>query len=136
MYNQQTFTYNDAANFYIGARRLQVSQVMLPLTYNFVLFRSLESKADIQLKVGLLGQFNYISATETGILPPYSINPWSKGLTLGLSAYPFRFSHDNKLGIYFDAYLGSQIYEDFYNQSSFEMPGSSFMKFGLRYQFN
>lgn len=137
MYNYQTFNYIDAGNLYIGVRRLQVSQIILPFTYNFVLFRNHVPNADIQLKVGLSGQVNFISTSDTGIsLPTYSINPWSNGLTFGLSAYPFQFKNENKLGFYFDCYLGSQIYEDFYNQSSFEMPSSSFMKFGLRYQFN
>lgn len=137
MYNYQTFNYIDVDNLYFGVRRLQVSQFMLPLTYNFVLLRSLVPKADIQLKVGLLGQLNFISTSETGIsLPTYSINPWSNGVTFGLSAYLFHFKNENKLGFYFDGYLGSQIYKDFYNQSSFEMPSSSFIKFGLKYQFN
>lgn len=136
MYNYQTFNYIDAGNFYIGVRSLQVSQLMLPLTCNFVLFRNLTPKADIQLKVGLAGQFNSISTNDTGIsLPTYSINHLSIGPIFGLSAYPFQFNNGNKLGVYFDVYRGSQIYEDFYNQSSFEIPGSSFMKFGLRYQF-
>jgi hypothetical protein len=38
------------------------------------------------------------------------------------------------LGLYLDAYRGGQIYEDFYNLSSFEMPGSSFYKLGVIYQ--
>ena len=136
MYNYQTFNYNDASNFYIGVRRLNVSQIMLPLTYNFVLFRNLESKADIQLKVGLLGQFNSISTNETGIsLPAYSTNNWSFGPIFGLSACPFKFNNGKKLGVYYEVYRGSQIYEDYYNLPDFEMPGSSFMKFGLRYQF-
>ncbi|MCE5345098.1 MAG: hypothetical protein LLG13_02255 [Bacteroidales bacterium] len=136
MYNYQTFNYNDAGNFYSGVRRLQVSQFMLPLTYNFVLLRKLIPKADIQLKIGLTGQLNSISTNDTGIsLPSYSINHWSIGPIFGLSAYLFQFQNGNKLGIFFDVYRGSQIYEDYYNQSSFEIPGSSFMKFGLRYQF-
>lgn len=136
MYNYQTFNYNDAGNFYNGERWLQVSQIMLPLTYNLVLFRNLLPNADIQLKIGFLGQLNFVSTHETGNLPAYSFNPWSNGLTLGLSAYPFQFKNGNKLGFYFDGYRGNQIYKDFYNQSCFEIPGSSFMKFGLKYQFN
>jgi hypothetical protein len=136
MYNHQTFTYIDAGNFYIGVRKLNVSQVMLPLTYSFVLFSNLMPRADVQLKVGLAGQLNSISTKDTGIsLPSYSTNHWSIGPIFGLSAYLFQFKNGNKLGFYFDVYRGSQIYEDYYNQSSFEIPGSSFMKFGLRYQF-
>lgn len=136
MYNFQTFNYIDAGNFYIGVRRLQVSQIMMPLSYNLVLFKNLLPNADIELKIGILGQLNFVSVNETGILPAYSVNPCSFGPTFGLSAYPFQFKNGNKLGFYFDGYRGTRIYEDFYNQPRFEMPGSSFIKFGLKYQFN
>ncbi len=136
MYNFQTFNYIDAGNFYIGVRRLQVSQIMLPVSYNLGLFKNRLPKADIGLKIGLMGQLNFVSVNETGILPAYSVNPCSFGPTFGLSAYPFHFNNGNKLGFYFDGYRGTRIYEDFYNQSHFEMPGSSFIKFGLKYQFN
>ena len=135
MYNHQTFTYTDAENTYIGVRKLNVSQVLFPLTYNFVLLINQFPHADIQLKAGYLGELNYISTSETGVLPEYSSNAWSNGVTLGISAFPFQFNRGSKLGFYFDLYRGSQIYEDYYNQSSFKMPGSSFMKFGVKYQF-
>lgn len=136
MYNYQTFNYIDAGNFYFGVRRMQVSQIMFPLTYNFVLLKKTLPNADINFKIGFLGQLNIVSVTETGILPEYSIHPWSNGLTIGISAYPFQFKNNNKIGFYLDGYRGSQIYEDFYNQAGFEMPGSSFIKFGLKYEFN
>jgi hypothetical protein len=107
---------------------------MIPLTYNFVLFRNLLPDADIQLKLGYAGQLNFVSESGTGTLPDYSIKPWSNGATFGISAFPVQFKNGSKLGFYFDAYRGTQVYEDFYNQKSFEMPGSSFMKFGLKYQ--
>ena len=135
MYNYQTFTYTDAENMYNGVRELNVSQVLFPLTYNFVLLRNPFPHADIQLKAGYLGQLNFISASETGILPEYSTKAWSNGLTFGISAFPFQFDGGSKLGFYFDLHRGSQIYEDYYNQSTFAMPGSSFMKFGVKYQF-
>lgn len=134
MYNSQTFTYNDAANNYSGLRELKVSQIMIPLTYNFVLFRNLLPDADIQLKLGYAGQLNFVSESGTGTLPDYSVKPWSNGATFGISAFPVQFKNGSKLGFYFDAYRGTQVYEDFYNQKSFEMPGSSFMKFGFKYQ--
>jgi hypothetical protein len=134
MYNLQTFTYNDAVNNYSGVRELKVSQIMIPLTYNFVLFRNLLPDADIQLKLGYAGQLNFVSESGTGTLPDYSIKPWSNGATFGISAFPVQFKNGSKLGFYFDAYRGTQVYEDFYNQKSFEMPGSSFMKFGFKYQ--
>ncbi|MCK4699585.1 MAG: hypothetical protein KAT38_04610 [Bacteroidales bacterium] len=135
MYNHQTFTYTDAENMYIGVRKLNVSQVLFPLTYNFVFFENQFPHTDIQLKAGYMGQLNFISTSRTGVLPEYSLKIWSNGLTFGISAFPFQFDKGSKLGIYFDMYRGSQIYEDYYNQSTFKMPGSSFMKFGVKYQF-
>lgn len=137
MFDYQTFNYIDAGNFYIGVRRLQVSQFMLPLTFNLTLFGNLFPKAEVQLKIGFIGQANFISTNDTGIsLPDYSVKPYSFGPTFGLSVYPFQFNNGNKLGCYLDGYRGNQIYEDYYNQPGFEMPGSSFLKFGFRYQFN
>lgn len=134
MYNQQMLTYVDAGNRYIGVRELKVSQIMFPLTYNVVLFRNLFPNADIQLKLGYCGQLNFVSASSTGILPDYTIKPWSNGATFGISAFPLQLKDGSKLGFYFDGYRGTQVYEDYYNQVSFEMPGSSFIKFGLKYQ--
>ncbi len=131
MYNYQIFNYIDNGNFYIGVRRLEVSQLMIPLTYNFIL----SHKADFQLKLGFLGQMNFVSADSFGILPEFSINRWSGGPTLGISVSPFKFNNGSKLGMYFDVYRGSRIYTDFYNQKGFEMPGSGFIKFGVKYQF-
>lgn len=135
MYNSQTFTYTDAVNNYSGVRDLKVSQIMLPLTYNFVLFRKIFPNADIQLKLGYTGQLNFVSESSTGNLPDYSVKPFSNGATLGISAFPYQFRNGCKLGFYIDVYRGTQVYEDFYNQKSFEMPGSSFMKFGVKYLF-
>lgn len=129
MYNYQKFNYSDAGNKYIGVRELHVSQFMVPVTYNFVF-----QKVGLQLKVGLLGQFNLVSGKGAGILPDYSVIPFSAGPTLGFSFLPFYFRNGDKLGIYCDIYRGSQIYKDFYNQPEFEMPGSSFVKFGFKYQ--
>lgn len=134
MYNSQTFTYADQGNMYIGSRDLSVHQLMIPLTYNFELFEKALPNAGIQLKIGYLGQLNFVNSNGVGILPSYSINRFSNGGIFGISAYPFRFANGSKLGFYVDAYRGTQIYKDFYNQDSFEMPGSSFVKGGIRYQ--
>jgi hypothetical protein len=135
MHNHQTFKYIDAGNMYIGVREINVSQLMLPLTYNFTLFRIILPEADIQLKAGYLGQINIISTEGFGILPDYSLRHFSNGATAGISALPFKFENGSKLGFFLDIYRGSRIYTDYYNQSGFEMPGSSFMKFGLKFQF-
>lgn len=135
MQNNQTFTYADQNNMYNGVRKLSVNQVMIPLTYNFVLFKKFLPLAEIQLKLGYMVQVNFVSTNGTGILPEYSINKWSNGAVFGISVYPFKFGNGSKLGIYIDAYRGSQVYLDYYNQKSFKMPGSSFVKGGLRYRF-
>jgi len=135
MYNHQEFTYADAGNMYIGTRDFSVSQLMIPLTYNVELFEKWLPSAEIQLKFGYMAQLNFVSASGTGILPEYSINRWSNGGVFGISAYPFKFPDGSKLGFYLDAYRGTQIYKDYYNQEQFEMPGSSFVKGGIRYRF-
>jgi len=137
MYNHQTFSFADQGNMYIGVRKFHVNQFVLPLTYNFVLFKKLMPNAEIQLKFGFLTQFNIINATDAGLtsLPDYSINKWSNGAIFGISAYPVKFNNGSKLGFYLDAYRGSRIYTDYYNKNEFEMPGSSFVKLGVRYQF-
>jgi hypothetical protein len=135
MYNHQTFKYIDAGNIYVGVRELNVSQLILPLSYNLTLFRKQLPEADIQLKAGYLGQLNFITTEGYGILPDYSLKRFSNGVTAGISALPFKFENGSRLGFYFDVYRGSRIYTDFYNQTGFEMPGSSFMKFGVKFQF-
>jgi len=135
MYNSQTFTYADQGNMYIGSRDLSLHQLMIPLIYNFVLFKKVLPEAGIQLKAGYIGQLNFANSEGNGMLPGYSINRFSNGGTIGISAYPFSFANGSKLGLFVDVYRGTQIYEDYYNQVSFEMPGSSFVKGGLRYRF-
>lgn len=133
MFSHHTFNYIDTGNRYIGVRRIGLSQLILPLTYNFVL----SPKAGLQLKLGLAVQYNlaYESNVTVFNLPDYQIHRISYGPTLGITATPFKFKNGSRLGIYADIYRGSQIYEDFYNQSGFEMPGSGYLKAGIRYQF-
>lgn len=135
LYNQ-TFTYKDAINNFDGSRQIFTSQFAIPLTYNFTLFRNLCPEKDLQLKLGYLAAYNLYSVKDKdGTLPEYDLQPFSQGLTLGLSATPVEFKNSSKLGLYLDFYRGSQVYEDFYNQTSFDMPGTSIFKFGIAYQF-
>lgn len=136
MYNSQVFTYADQNNMYNGVRELSVNQVMVPLTYNFILFKKMLPDGDIQLKIGYMGQFNFVSVKDEGTLPEYKVNSWSNGAVFGISGNIYKFSNGSKIGLYLDAYRGTQIYEDYYNLESYEMPGSSFVKYGIRYQFN
>ncbi len=136
MHNKQLFNYIDAGNFYIGVRRLGVTQLMIPITFNFPILKKKLPSLDLGLKAGLIGQTNFITSHDSGIrLPEYTYNNSSIGVTAGLKIYPLHFENGSKLGLYLDIYRGSIIYEDFYNKSSFEMPGSSFVRLGLQYQF-
>jgi hypothetical protein len=135
MVNYQTFTYADKENMYTGIRKLSVSQFMIPVTYNFILFKKLLPSLDIQFKCGYLVQINYVSGKDSGILPDYSVIKLSNGVVFGFSTFPVKFKNGSRLGFYIDAYRGSQIYEDYYNQKSYEIPGSSYIKGGLRFQF-
>jgi hypothetical protein len=135
MFNAQTFTFADTENMYVGVRDLNVNQLMVPISYNFNVLQTVFPRAEIQLKLGLTGQLNFVSISSTGTLPDYSINAWSGGALFGCSAYPVKFENGQKLGFYIDVYRGSQIYEDYYNQKTFETPGSSFIKGGIRYRF-
>ena len=135
MFNVQTFSFAHQENMYVGVRELNVNQLMIPITYNFNVLKKVWPTAELQLKLGLTGQLNFVSISSTGTLPDYSINSLSGGGLFGISAYPMKFGNGSKLGFYIDAYRGSQIYEDFYNQKTFEMSGSSFVKGGVRYRF-
>jgi hypothetical protein len=72
---------------------------------------------------------------ESGNLPDYTINKWSNGFVFGIASTPFQLPNGARAGLFVEAYRGGQIFEDPYNLSSFEMPGSSFAKFGIIYKF-
>jgi hypothetical protein len=136
MYTNQIFTYQDNVNGYNGKRKLGTSQFMIPLTYNMGFFRNKFKEGLFTFKFGYLVQFNSVNINDvTGNLTEYKIKKFSNGFTAGLATSPFHFNNGSKLGFYIDVYRGSRIYEDFYNQKEFEMPGSSFIKYGLSYQF-
>ena len=136
MYNSQTFTYNDAVNGFVGERRLGVTQFMLPVTYSIGLFRENHPEGLFQFKFGYSAQFNLFSVSDGhGNMPGYNTNSLSNGATLGLSTTPFRFDNGAKLGLFVDGYRGTRVYEDFYNRAEFEIPGTSFIKYGIIYQF-
>ena len=136
MLNFQTFSYNDEVNSFTGSRELEVSQLMIPLTYNIVLLQKLLPQQEIKIKLGAVGQYNMVAAEDTGTLPGYQIRPFSAGATLGFAAYPVVLGNGGKIGFYVEGYRGSRVYEDFYNQPSFEIPGSSYVKFGISYKYN
>jgi len=136
MHNNQTFNYIDAGNFYSGVRRIGLTQVMIPLTYNFNFLEDQNGGAILALKAGLIGQTNFAKVKDSGIrLPDHYITRNSFGFTLGVSAFPVSFKNGSSLGAYIDIYRGSIIYEDLYNPKESEIPGSSFIRTGLIYRF-
>jgi hypothetical protein len=136
MFNDQTFTYTYQPQHYIGKRSLGSSQFMVPLTFNLGIFRNNQPDGFLQLKIGGLLQYNLISVSdENTSLPDYNINSFSAGLTTGFTVYPFSFDDGRRLGWYVMGYRGSQIYEDPFNLSTFDTPGSSYVKTGIVYQF-
>lgn len=129
--SRQTFTYSDDVNHFVGERIISLNQMMIPFTYNIPLFRSLLSNTELQLKVGGVGQLNFLPMTESGSLPDYTFKRFSGGITIGMSAYPFTLGDKYKLGFYADLYKGSQIYKDLYNEHT----TSSFFRAGMRFRF-
>jgi hypothetical protein len=136
MNSNQTFTFNDKIRSFTGTRKIGTSQIMLPITYNFGFFKEEQPLGMLQLKFGYLMQFNLFSVSDEGSVPAdYTNKGFSSGMVFGLACTPFQLANGNEIGIYLDLYRGSKIYNDFYNSSAYEMPGSSFAKFGIIYQF-
>lgn len=135
MFNNQAFTYKDNINNYYGYRKIDITQIMLPLTYNFGFFKKNNPMGAFQLKIGGVVQYNILNITDDGVLPTYNYNHFSAGATIGFKLIPVKFNNHNNLGFYLDGYRGGQIYKDLYNQSGFEIPGSSYMKAGILFEF-
>jgi hypothetical protein len=135
-YSPQKFTYNDAVNSYFGTRKISLSQLVVPVTYNINLFKRKLDAGTLSLKIGGVLEYNMPSIRDEGShLTDYSIKKLSGGVTLGISTMPFRFSDQSRLGLSFDVYKGTQIFDDFYNRAEYEMPTSSYMKLSIIYQF-
>ena len=136
MYNGQSFNYYNPSHEYLGTRAMGTSQFMLPITFNIGLFRQTNLKPLFYLKLGYVFQYNLLDVNDSEQnLPVYSYNKFSQGVTVGLSTIPFHFRHDAAVGMYLDAYRGSKIYNDIYNSDIYTVPGSSYYKLGLIYQF-
>lgn len=135
MINNQTFTYKHPEIGYMGERTISTSQFMIPFMASFSMCKKNNPEGNLQLKFGYVAQYNILSVSDQGLLPDYSVNHFSGGFGFGISATPWKFKNGARMGFYVDLYRGTQIYKDFYNQSSFKMPGSSYGKFGIIYQF-
>lgn len=136
MFSPQTFTYNDAVHGYFGTRKISLSQLIVPVTYNINLFKQRLDPGTISLKFGGALEYNMPSVHQQGQrLPGYTINKFSGGVTLGISALPFTFADQSRLGLSFDIYRGTQIFDDLYNRAEYETPASSYLKLSITYQF-
>jgi hypothetical protein len=136
MYASQNFTFKDNANGYNGKREMSTSQFIFPLTYNFNLLRKIKPGGVFSLKLGVVGEYNIVGVNnKSATLPTYTLNNFSGGMVFGINSMPLSFSNGSKIGFYADLYRGSRIYTDFYNQKGFEMPGSSFARLGIVFQF-
>ncbi len=136
IHSPQTFTYNDEFSNNYGIREIALSQFVMPVTYNVNLLKSKFRPGTLCLKLGGALEYNFTSVEDNGsLLPGYSIKPFSAGFTLGVSALPVVLKNNARLGLSFDIYKGTRIFEDPYNLSEFAMPSSSYMKLSLIYQF-
>lgn len=136
MYSPQTFTYNDVINGYFGTRKISLSQFIMPFTYNVNLFKNSLPAGTICLKFGGALECNLASIKDNGShLPGYTIHPLTGGVALGISTLPVKFKDNSRIGLSFDVYKGTQIFDDLYNRKEFKMPTSSYMKLSLIYQF-
>jgi hypothetical protein len=137
MLNRQELLYNDSFNGYTGKRSIGTSQLMVPLTWNLMMFRGKHPGGLINLKIGGVVQFNHLNVNvdHGSELPGYTVNRVSGGATIGIMTFPWRLDSGARVGIYLDGYRGSRIYEDFYNRPEFEVPGSSYGRIGIIYEF-
>lgn len=136
MYSPQTFTYHDETNGFSGTRKIGLSQFILPITYNVNLFKNSLPDGTIYLKFGGAFEYNLASVKDNGShLPGYTIRPFTGGVTLGIATLPLRFKDNSRIGLSFDVYKGTQIFDDLYNRKAFKMPTSSYMKLSIIYQF-
>lgn len=134
MLNQQTFNFADEENNFSGTRKVSTSQFLFPVTYNIGVIRKKYEEGLFQVKLGYTFQYNLFDVNDRGnSLPEYTSNNFSSGLALGFSTTAFKLNNGSSLGLYLDLYRGSQIYDDFYNRNTFEMPGSSYFKAGIIY---
>ncbi len=136
MYNRQYFKYQDNTNQFTGTSTMDIYQVMFPVVYSIVFFKNIQAGGLFQVKVGYLAQLNFLhQVKKSGTTPQYDKNLYSGGFTAGIASTPIKLKNGNMLGCYFDVYRGGQIYKDFYNKTSYEEPGSSFIKTGIIYHF-
>ena len=111
----QSFTYNDTEAGYAGKRDFNLTELSIPLTYNFQFFNNADMESIVQVRLGLTaGYIISNKITDSGTVPDYTLNSFSIGPTLGITAIPFKLSDNIRLGLYFDLTRASQVYEEIY----------------------
>ena len=130
----QDLKYNDTGNEYVGGTQYRYQVLNIPLTYNFNIVRSSRDLPVLTVKAGVAAGIllNYSYESE-GFVPDPTFNSASFGLTFGLMITPLHFRKAS-LGVYWDLYRGSKIYEDPYHLSD-DYGGLSHMQFGLIMKF-
>lgn len=131
--SKHIFDYNDELNANVGKREISVTQIRVPLSYNFTLFNNEIRKNWFQLKLGLSAGYTHLNVEDKNDnLPAYSKKPWSIGPMVGLEVLPFTMANGSNLGLHMELHRSGQVYKDFYNVG--DMPGLSYFKFGLTYR--
>ncbi len=111
----QSFTYNDPDAGFDGKRDFSLTELSIPLTYNFQFFNNSDLESIVQVRLGLTaGYIISDKITNNGTVPEYTLDNFSIGPTLGLTAIPFKLSDNMRLGFYFDLTRASEVYKDIY----------------------
>ena len=114
-----------------GNRNFKFHQFRLPLTYNFQFLKSNNSYPKLILKAGLSYGYTFSQSITGDVnIPDYKFTNWDIGPTIGISYYPLQIKQNYRIGIYFDMYRGSRIYDDIYHEAK-GIGSQSFMKFGV-----
>jgi len=131
--NGQVFTYEDYFPSFSGTRELLTTQLRIPLVVNFRLFKGVMEDGMLQLKLGLSPGYVFFSVEDQGEVPSYESYGFSMGPLLGADFIPFRFGNGSSLGFSFELSRSFQkVYDDYYQRG--DMPGVSYLKFGLVYR--
>ncbi len=132
--NSQVFTYQDDFPRFYGTRNLVTSQIRFPLAVNFRFFKRVQEDGLLQIRLGLSTGLVFYGLKDHGEqLPSYTSYLFSMGPLLGADLFPFHFESGSALGFSFELSRSFQkAYDDYYQVG--EMPGASYLKFGLVYR--
>lgn len=129
--NKQSFRYSDITNNHQGERQLFSTQLRVPLTINFPLFKGKNPEGMVKFKLGISPGISMINQLSTeGSIPDYSTSAFTLGPAMAIELWPFKINNKYNPGIYFGLFRSAQgVYNDFYQVG--EMPGLSYMTFGI-----